>query len=767
MGTVPDPLRAAKTPLIETSRIEKDLREVQSAPLSTNANGLSEAPTDPDFSPKAMAEALRQTCGHEMIQPDMSSPDVFNEVEKVTPTVNSPGKIKLSGKSLSTTTSCSVAAEDLTQAPITMPADQCSNQAILADQLNATSSTLPEDVKVKSQRTSDGEQSEKSNSQGIKDSSKDQVSCDSPSQETIQGMVQTPTAATPVSSQTAPPVGGPEWERQRAICYSDPRSCGSPAGKFGCSENKQPSGTASDAHAMTSVIPQPSHLSSNDSVFPPGPEQVLQPASHQGSRFKEASTMTTQAENEIKDATNRTQRDAEVQAVASVESRSVSTSPSILTAFLREMPASTHWEQKEQLRVVCHGGGSRSHTLELSDSTPAPPCYGIVPEVHIQVATAVSTALKGGNKSVGLSGKSLQTSPISVASSNTQYKGKEGGKSPGMTPEKGEPTSQLLSGTNSGSLKAGPSDQISVCTVSQGEINHKLGQCEAKPSEFTVKIINGHHTDQDCKQPNSCVPISKGDQLENLGATENEGVGEEKPASPQAVKQSEAAGAEPLDVKAKTPLLNPRSQESGGTGSTANPTPSSMRKTQESILEENKQAKTAASLSLPSDSMGDSSPNSGKKTPSRSVKASPRRASRVSEFLKEQKLNVTAAAAQVGLTPSEKKKHLGADSRLHLKQSKRVRDVVWDEQGMTWEVYGASLDPESLGIAIQNHLQRQIREHEKLIKAQSSQGRRSISSDTSSNKKLKGRQHSVFQSMLQNFRRPNCCVRPAPSSVLD
>lgn len=107
------------------------------------------------------------------------------------------------------------------------------------------------------------------------------------------------------------------------------------------------------------------------------------------------------------------------------------------------------------------------------------------------------------------------------------------------------------------------------------------------------------------------------------------------------------------------------------------------------------------------------------------------------------------------------------EAKVQVKQSKHVRDVVWDEQGMTWEVYGASLDPESLGIAIQNHLQRQIREHEKLIRSQNSQNRKSISSDTSSNKKLKGRQHNIFQSMLQNFRRPNCCVRPAPSSVLD
>ncbi|XP_057175840.1 G protein-regulated inducer of neurite outgrowth 3 [Triplophysa rosa] len=44
------------------------------------------------------------------------------------------------------------------------------------------------------------------------------------------------------------------------------------------------------------------------------------------------------------------------------------------------------------------------------------------------------------------------------------------------------------------------------------------------------------------------------------------------------------------------------------------------------------------------------------------------------------------------------------------------QDIVWDEQGMTWEVYGASLDTESLGFAIQNHLQCKIREHERRIR---------------------------------------------------
>ncbi|KAM9576231.1 G protein-regulated inducer of neurite outgrowth 3-like [Trichechus inunguis] len=784
MGTVPDPLRSAKTSLIAASGKEEELGEVRSASsqhspalLCKNTNGLSGAPAEPDLSHRAVAEALMQACEHETTQPDMSSSGIFSEVEKALPTVNSPGNTQQPGSSMPAAPApCSAAGKDLTQAPFTMPANHCTNQAILADQLKASPSSVPEDAQVKSQRTSGGEQPEKSgcpagDSHG---SSKDQVPCDFPSQETVQGMVQTPKIATPVSSHSASPVGESEGERQQDLCDSEPRSCDSPAREFGYSENKQPFPTASDPQAVSSVAPQPSHLSGKSPTFPPDSKKVLLPAQHQGLRFKEVSTMTNQAESEIKDVTSRTWQDVEVQAVATVESRSVSTSPSILAAFLKENPAPKRFEQ-EQLRVICHGSGSRSHTLELSDGTLAPQeasqRYGIMPEVHVLAAGAGFTALQGESKLMSLPDEVLQASPISAASNNIQDMCKEDEKSAVMTPERKDLISKQLSGTNFGSLKANPIDQISICAGSQDEISHGLGEFQAKPSEFTVKTINGHRTDSDCKLPNSCVPAGKADQSEKLDPTEKGGTGEQKPASPQIVKQPESAGTDTPGVnekaEAKTLLFNPKPQESGGTELAGNPTPSSMRKNQESALEENKQTKAAASLSLPSDSMGDSSPGSGKRTPSRAVKASPRRGSRVSEFLKEQKLNVTAAAAQVGLTPGEKKKQLGADSKLQLKQSKRVRDVVWDEQGMTWEVYGASLDPESLGIAIQNHLQRQIREHEKLIKAQSSQSRRSISSDTSSNKKLKGRQHSVFQSMLQNFRRPNCCVRPAPSSVLD
>lgn len=98
-------------------------------------------------------------------------------------------------------------------------------------------------------------------------------------------------------------------------------------------------------------------------------------------------------------------------------------------------------------------------------------------------------------------------------------------------------------------------------------------------------------------------------------------------------------------------------------------------------------------------------------------------------------------------------------------KDKGVQDVVWDEQGMTWEVYGASVDPESLGFAIQSHLQCKIKEQERKLIAQVSI-RKSIS-DSPQRRKNKRRQGNFFRSMLQNVRRPNCCSRPTPSSVQD
>lgn len=46
----------------------------------------------------------------------------------------------------------------------------------------------------------------------------------------------------------------------------------------------------------------------------------------------------------------------------------------------------------------------------------------------------------------------------------------------------------------------------------------------------------------------------------------------------------------------------------------------------------------------------------------------------------------------------------------------KPQEVTWDQQGRTWEVYGASVDLESLGTAIQSHLESKIREQEKQIR---------------------------------------------------
>ncbi|MBN3320619.1 GRIN1 protein, partial [Atractosteus spatula] len=99
-------------------------------------------------------------------------------------------------------------------------------------------------------------------------------------------------------------------------------------------------------------------------------------------------------------------------------------------------------------------------------------------------------------------------------------------------------------------------------------------------------------------------------------------------------------------------------------------------------------------------------------------------------------------------------------------QPEPVREVRWDEKGMTWEVYGAAMEVEVLGMAIQKHLEKQIEEHGKpppLLPL-------AATPNTAVNRtgSLKGpvkalqekRQHrNPFRVVLQNIRRPRCCAR--------
>ncbi|NXI51401.1 GRIN2 protein, partial [Chloroceryle aenea] len=83
-----------------------------------------------------------------------------------------------------------------------------------------------------------------------------------------------------------------------------------------------------------------------------------------------------------------------------------------------------------------------------------------------------------------------------------------------------------------------------------------------------------------------------------------------------------------------------------------------------------------------------------------------------------------------------------------------VREVRWDDEGMTWEVYGASVDPEVLGLAIQKHLEIQIEQ----FQAEPAKPGEKNNEETSSEKMGKKR---PFRTMMHSLRYPSCCACPS------
>lgn len=74
----------------------------------------------------------------------------------------------------------------------------------------------------------------------------------------------------------------------------------------------------------------------------------------------------------------------------------------------------------------------------------------------------------------------------------------------------------------------------------------------------------------------------------------------------------------------------------------------------------------------------------------------------------------------------EAEKNGGGPTQQEAEIRDKPQEVVWDKQGMTWEVYGASVDLDCLGVAIQSHLESKINEQQKHI----SSLRRSICSNS-------------------------------------
>uniref|UniRef100_A0A8C8RPC1 G protein-regulated inducer of neurite outgrowth C-terminal domain-containing protein n=1 Tax=Pelusios castaneus TaxID=367368 RepID=A0A8C8RPC1_9SAUR len=81
-----------------------------------------------------------------------------------------------------------------------------------------------------------------------------------------------------------------------------------------------------------------------------------------------------------------------------------------------------------------------------------------------------------------------------------------------------------------------------------------------------------------------------------------------------------------------------------------------------------------------------------------------------------------------------------------------VREVRWDDEGMTWEVYGAAVDPEVLGLAIQKHLEIQIEQ----FQTEPIELSRKSTEESPPAKEAKKR---PFRTMIHSLRHPSCCAR--------
>nr|XP_020652507.1 G protein-regulated inducer of neurite outgrowth 2 [Pogona vitticeps] len=79
-----------------------------------------------------------------------------------------------------------------------------------------------------------------------------------------------------------------------------------------------------------------------------------------------------------------------------------------------------------------------------------------------------------------------------------------------------------------------------------------------------------------------------------------------------------------------------------------------------------------------------------------------------------------------------------------------IREVRWDDEGMTWEVYGAAVDPEVLGMAIQKHLEIQIEQ----FQAEPGETSRKSPDELSAKQGRK----TYFRTMMHCLH-PSCCAR--------
>ncbi|NXD94376.1 GRIN3 protein, partial [Chaetorhynchus papuensis] len=793
MGTVPDPLRSAKLSLVSTSAEEEhlgDLQPVKHQPPPPSGERASNGfPCPPSssagvclFNLNCAGAASTQSCEQCHTEHD-SQQEAFSPRLASTAAEGHPADVKPVGCSqpagIQAPAAPALAAGGALlagQGPEMMPAPQSSRQFVQGSQAKTSSLTQIDDSALKPQGTDDQPALEVLNYS----SSSDPVGVNQFHHTSQANLLQT-------------------GEKDRAaekngstVCQSalPARQTGADLGRDLQTILEAKSGTADTAQLQppgkTEAV-QSSEAPAQSGHGSPRPVHNLDPTPGspnptQLSKFRETGTMTAQPESSpfTQEAVSRTWRDAEVQAVATVESKSASTSPSIFAAFLKGNPPS---EEKEELHIIYQGGMGLSQaalTDSLSSQQKFPCSPGVASKSTVVAVTALAQTqpvkVPGVPSDVASPASAdnakllLPCSPAAVTSQGTSVGNAE------MTSDVKDAAQPPVDAPVP--PKPIPVEQLDVNSSNQPPSQPGTGAGEPSPTSTNaapgtrnnVRDLVPHAGSS--RSPSFCGTDSEVKQKEVLGSSE------QKLVQSKGASQGEASPNQSV-VRPKEEhlvVLDPK----GGVNVSSQPAAVRVKACSEDAGEKESRGQGDSGQSQIA---GGQTPQAGlmpKLSVSSAGLAPPVAASAASAAPQQQGLQATetrhelhtaAIPASAPAVPNlgENKKHStpAMEARVQVKQSKHVRDVVWDEQGMTWEVYGASLDPESLGIAIQNHLQRQIREHEKLIRAQNNQTRKSISSDTSSNKKLKGRQHNVFQSMLQNFRRPNCCVRPAPSSVLD
>ncbi|XP_039921144.1 G protein-regulated inducer of neurite outgrowth 3 [Hirundo rustica] len=793
MGTVPDPLRSAKLSLVSASAEEEHLGDLQPAKHQPQApsgekasNGFPCAPSSSAgvclFDLSCTGAASTQRC-QQCHTDDDSQQESFSPRLASTAAEGHPADVKPAGCSqpagIQAPAAPALAAAGallVGQGPEMMPAPQSSRQFVQGSQAKTSSLTQIDDSALKPQGTDDQPALEVLNYSSPGDPVGVNQFCHTSQASLLQRGEKDRAAENDGSAVCQSALAARKTE---ADLGRDPQT--SLEAKHGTADTAQLHPPGKTEAMQSSKAPAQSGHGSPHPVHNLDPTPGS-PNPTQLSKFRETGTMTAQPESSpfTQEVVSRTWQDAEVQAVATVESKSASTSPSIFAAFLK---GNSPPEEKEELHIIYQGDMGLSQAA-LTDSLSSQQKFPCSPGVTSK-STVVAVTASAQTQPVKLPGvPSDVASPVSADNAKPVLPCSPAAvTSQGTSVGNAEMTSAARDVKDTAQLpkdapvspKPIPAEQLGVDPSNQTPSQSGAGAGDTSTTS-TGAVPGAQNSVQDLvphvgssKSPSLSGKDSEVKQKEVLGSSD------QKPAQSKGASQGQASPNQSV-VKPKEEnlvVLDPK----GGLNVSSQPAAVHAKACSQDAGEKESrghgdsgQSRMAGGQSLQAGLTPELSVSSASLAPPVAASAAPQQQGlRARGSRHDLHAAVSPASSQAVPNLGEGKKHStpAMEAKVQVKQSKHVRDVVWDEQGMTWEVYGASLDPESLGIAIQNHLQRQIREHEKLIRAQNSQTRKSISSDTSSNKKLKGRQHNVFQSMLQNFRRPNCCVRPAPSSVLD